>query len=235
MFHATNSLTACERIGVLDSPTGCWTFSESSNSSAGCAASADSATRCGSFESANCCTTCAIIVSLDANHPRIPTGFRPPAQGCEERATLGIPSADIPNPEGVASSSQSAEHHLGTPFVCPRSAHRKWRCHLPTRRVHCSSPYTAKSLLATSGTRHPFSRTTCHFKAMHARQSDWASSVCRAEKSSVGIEFNNGNGTGVSPVCSCLLAEYLALDLQRYSSNKRTRYIYSLSSGRGPG
>ena len=43
---------------------------------------------------------------------RIPTGFRPPAQGCEERATLGIPS---PNPQpqrgcGPAVSKPSHPH-----------------------------------------------------------------------------------------------------------------------------
>ena len=32
---------------------------------------------------------------------RIPTGFRPKAQGCEERATLGKPSNIIPTPTGL--------------------------------------------------------------------------------------------------------------------------------------
>jgi hypothetical protein len=34
---------------------------------------------------------------------RIPTGFQPPAQGCEERATLGLLTQVISNPNGVAS------------------------------------------------------------------------------------------------------------------------------------
>ena len=33
---------------------------------------------------------------------RIPTGFHPPAQGCEERATLGQPDNDTGYPERVA-------------------------------------------------------------------------------------------------------------------------------------
>ena len=32
---------------------------------------------------------------------RIPTGFRPKAQGCEERATLGKPSNIITTPKGL--------------------------------------------------------------------------------------------------------------------------------------
>ena len=32
---------------------------------------------------------------------RIPTGFRPKAQGCEERATLGQPSNIITTPTGL--------------------------------------------------------------------------------------------------------------------------------------
>ncbi len=34
------------------------------------------------------------ILPLVISAPRIPTGFRPPAQGCEERATVGL-SADL--------------------------------------------------------------------------------------------------------------------------------------------
>jgi len=37
----------------------------------------------------------------------IPKGLRPPAQGCEERATLGKCSSEIHNPNGVASGSQN--------------------------------------------------------------------------------------------------------------------------------
>jgi len=37
----------------------------------------------------------------------IPKGLRPPAQWCEERATLGKHRSGIPNPNGVGSSSQT--------------------------------------------------------------------------------------------------------------------------------
>ena len=35
----------------------------------------------------------------------IPTGFRPKAQGCEGRATLGVRRRNCPNPNGVAAHS----------------------------------------------------------------------------------------------------------------------------------
>ena len=37
----------------------------------------------------------------EGTHSHIPTGFRPPAQGCETRATLGIPSVFGPTPTGL--------------------------------------------------------------------------------------------------------------------------------------
>ena len=37
---------------------------------------------------------------------KIPTGFRPPAQGCEARATLGYQSENIINPNGVVPLTQ---------------------------------------------------------------------------------------------------------------------------------
>ena len=40
------------------------------------------------------------------NWLRIPTGFRPKAQGCEGRATLGIDPHPRSNPNGVASQFQ---------------------------------------------------------------------------------------------------------------------------------
>jgi len=43
------------------------------------------------------------IVPPEPGPPRIPTGFPPPAQGCEARATLGNPSIDPATLKGVAS------------------------------------------------------------------------------------------------------------------------------------
>ena len=40
--------------------------------------------------------------------PRIPTGFRPPAQGCEERATLGYPPISVTTPTGLRPFPMSA-------------------------------------------------------------------------------------------------------------------------------
>jgi hypothetical protein len=42
--------------------------------------------------------------AIMAARPRIPKGFRPSAQGCEERATLGNVSQNNINPNGVASA-----------------------------------------------------------------------------------------------------------------------------------
>jgi hypothetical protein len=39
--------------------------------------------------------------SVERGCVRIPTGFRPKAQGCEERATLGQPSNIITTPTGL--------------------------------------------------------------------------------------------------------------------------------------
>jgi hypothetical protein len=43
------------------------------------------------------------MIEARRNHPAlvIPTGFRPPAQGCEARATLGQPSKPITTPTGL--------------------------------------------------------------------------------------------------------------------------------------
>ena len=43
-------------------------------------------------------------------HP-IPTGLRPPAQGCAARATLGLTDEMILNPNGVAACSQRMSHN----------------------------------------------------------------------------------------------------------------------------
>ena len=40
-----------------------------------------------------------------AYHRKIPTGFRPPAQGCEERATLGQMSNQSTTPTGLCQPS----------------------------------------------------------------------------------------------------------------------------------
>src|SRR6266850_1983650 len=42
----------------------------------------------------------------------IPKGLRPPAQGCEERATLGKWNSEIPNPNGVVPPSRA--HRSGS-------------------------------------------------------------------------------------------------------------------------
>jgi len=41
----------------------------------------------------------------------IPKGLRPPAQGCEERATLGKSEGEIVNPNGVAAQGRDEYGH----------------------------------------------------------------------------------------------------------------------------
>ena len=43
-----------------------------------------------------------VNASARSVEPRIPTGFRPKAQGCEERATLGQRPPSVPNRNAVA-------------------------------------------------------------------------------------------------------------------------------------
>jgi hypothetical protein len=50
-----------------------------------------------------------------ASSTRIPTGFYPPAQGCDEGATLGDASILLANPNGVVTSAAGpyrADGHL---------------------------------------------------------------------------------------------------------------------------
>jgi hypothetical protein len=44
------------------------------------------------------------FAATPSHGPRIPTGFRPKAQGCEERATLGHRSSNLPNRNAVAAN-----------------------------------------------------------------------------------------------------------------------------------
>src|SRR5947208_11456300 len=51
------------------------------------------------------CPLCTLHASLEtASRERIPKGFRPKAQGCEERATLGARLGHVFNPERVVAS-----------------------------------------------------------------------------------------------------------------------------------
>ena len=45
-----------------------------------------------------------LIRSAPLVPPRIPTGFRPPAQGCDAGATLGSRPTGAPNPNGVVAN-----------------------------------------------------------------------------------------------------------------------------------
>ena len=65
-------------------------------------------------------------------HP-IPKGLRPPAQGCEARATLGHPGKTITNPNGVA------------PFVVASGTQPRWG------RMMCGQYSQGGSCLATLG------------------------------------------------------------------------------------
>ena len=48
---------------------------------------------------------------------RIPKGFRLRAQGCEERAALGVPEKDAFNPNGVVAESRQ---HIGSDSPQPK-------------------------------------------------------------------------------------------------------------------
>ena len=48
------------------------------------------------------------LIKLIEQGARIPTGFRPKAQGCEQRATLGNRRHDIHNPNGVVAISYAS-------------------------------------------------------------------------------------------------------------------------------
>src|ERR1017187_2030883 len=48
---------------------------------------------------------------------RIPTGFRPKAQGCEARATLGYPGTMVRNPNGVVASRARCRNPVGVGVV----------------------------------------------------------------------------------------------------------------------
>ena len=61
-------------------------------------------------------------------HPRIPKGFRHPAQGCSPRATLGNRATNRPNPERVASSG------------APNVPQPRWGC-----LRHCHPPRVARA------------------------------------------------------------------------------------------
>src|SRR2546425_1038399 len=45
------------------------------------------------------------FAATPSHGPRIPTGFRPKAQGCEERATLGHRPSNLPNRNAVVANS----------------------------------------------------------------------------------------------------------------------------------
>ena len=49
------------------------------------------------------------LPEIDGASSRIPTGFRPPAQGCSARATLGKLVENSLNPNGVAARSSPPE------------------------------------------------------------------------------------------------------------------------------
>ena len=78
-------------------------------------------------------------------HPRIPTGFHPPAQGCEARATLGCRPAIHHNPERRC-ARVGANHMTMTTAL-----HRRSRWHNPfgigfgvrplPRVAHSSQPW----------------------------------------------------------------------------------------------
>src|SRR6266516_3336921 len=72
------------------------------------------------------------------DHPGIPTGFWPTAQGCEARATLGGRDNQIINPNGVVTS------------MPPESGGRA--CHNPVGVVNVSTTFSqGSSSLATLG------------------------------------------------------------------------------------
>ena len=76
--------------------------------------------------------------SVPRAHPRIPTGFRPPAQGCEERATLGYRHTIIPNRNAVA--------------AIPVSSPARGACHNPVGVVeNLISSTQGSSCVATLG------------------------------------------------------------------------------------
>jgi putative transposase len=47
----------------------------------------------------------------------IPTGLSPPAQGCEERATLGIHSEEPPTPKGLCPSCSAMPQSLSAVYI----------------------------------------------------------------------------------------------------------------------
>src|SRR5713101_3468441 len=77
---------------------------------------------------------------------RIPKGFRPKAQGCEERATLGPRLAHAFNPERVA------------PLAFPRSESMGAGGHNPFRVEYfrADSPRVARSSQPWAGGHNPF-------------------------------------------------------------------------------
>jgi len=44
------------------------------------------------------------FTAAPSHRPRVPTGFRPKAQGCEERATLGHRPSNLPNRNAVVAN-----------------------------------------------------------------------------------------------------------------------------------
>src|SRR6266542_1084203 len=48
---------------------------------------------------------------LRAEHTRIPTGFRPNAQGCEKQATLGVTKEGSPTPTGLRPDRPGDSHN----------------------------------------------------------------------------------------------------------------------------
>jgi hypothetical protein len=80
-------------------------------------------------------------------YARIPTGFRPKAQGCEERATLGHHRAGFPNRNAVA--------------ALPFSSAARWICHNPVGVENNLIPFTQGSSCVTTLGWRPQSRWDC--------------------------------------------------------------------------
>ena len=83
------------------------------------------------------------VTQLKLVPPRIPTGFRPEAQGCEERATLGHGSPMETNPNGVVTK---------TYFRLAGSSHNRVAVELISKR----RPKVARSSQPWAGGHNPF-------------------------------------------------------------------------------
>jgi len=83
-------------------------------------------------------TNRVVTESAERGHARIPKGFCPKAQGCEERATLGHRPTHIPTPKGVA--------------AIPFSSSARGICHNPVGVGDDFIPFTqGSSCVATLG------------------------------------------------------------------------------------